>query len=251
MNVAVAVILTVGMTGAALDPFDRYQIILDRKPFGEVVPPSAPAAASPSSSQPPLASVLRLTMLEYDEASGAVKAGIVDTKANRRYFLSVGQSEEGVTIVNADFERDQVLVRKDGQEAWLTLGAGPKPRDAGSGVVSRLPPAPTNVARRVMIRTDASGATTVTELPAGQSLVTNPPPRPWTTREEMREFYRKKNLELIRAGGRLGPPLPIRLTPEEDAMLVAEGVLPPLEEASEQPAPQTPTPKANEIPRRR
>jgi len=250
MNAAVAAILTIGMTGAALAPFDRYQIILDRKPFGELAPASAPAAASPAPGQPPLASVLRLAMLTYDEASGAVEAGIVDTKANRSYFLSVGQSEDGLTIVNADFERDQVLVRKDGQEAWLMLGAGPKPRDAGSGV-SRLPPAPTNVARRVMIRTDASGEASVTEVPAGQSLVTNPPPRPWTTREEMREFYRKKNLELIRAGGRLGPPLPIRLTPEEDAMLVAEGVLPPLEEVSEQPAPQNPIPKANEIPRRR
>jgi hypothetical protein len=38
---------------------------------------------------------------------------------------------------------------------------------------------------------------------------------------------REYNLELIKAKGAKGPPLPIQLTPEEDDQLVKEGVLPP------------------------
>ncbi len=240
-------ILSAALSGAAAVSFDRYQIILDRKPFGAGTPPTPDASKAAAPNQPALSAVLRLALLKYDDQTGTVEAGIVDTKANRNYFLAVGETEEGLTLVKADFENDQVMVRKDGQEAWLALGVGPKPRESASGT-SRLPPAPTNVVRRFMIRTDASGGGSVTELSPGPSMVTNAPPRPWTTREEMREFYRQKNLELIRAGGKLGPPLPIRLTPEEDAMLVAEGVLPPLEPSPHQPPA---TPKANEVPRRR
>jgi hypothetical protein len=36
-------------------------------------------------------------------------------------------------------------------------------------------------------------------------------------------------MELIRAGGDLGPALPIPLTPEQDDQLVREGALPPTE----------------------
>jgi predicted transcriptional regulator len=64
-----------------------------------------------------------------------------------------------------------------------------------------------------------------------------PPPQPtvntnrpqFKSMEEMKEFYRQKNLELIRAGGKKGPPLPVALSPEDDAQLVKEGVLPPNE----------------------
>jgi hypothetical protein len=34
-------------------------------------------------------------------------------------------------------------------------------------------------------------------------------------------------MDLIRAGGEKGPPLPMELTPEMDDQLVKEGVLPP------------------------
>ena len=40
----------------------------------------------------------------------------------------------------------------------------------------------------------------------------------------LKQYQRKYNMEVIRQGA---PPLPIPSTPEEDAALVAEGVLPP------------------------
>jgi len=46
------------------------------------------------------------------------------------------------------------------------------------------------------------------------------------THEERIKKLREYNMELIRARGAKGPPLPIELTPDEDSQLVKEGVLP-------------------------
>ena len=46
---------------------------------------------------------------------------------------------------------------------------------------------------------------------------------------ELEKYLQEYNMELIRAGGELGPALPIELTPDQDAQLVSEGVLPPRE----------------------
>jgi hypothetical protein len=45
--------------------------------------------------------------------------------------------------------------------------------------------------------------------------------------EQLEAQLREYNLELIRARGEKGPPLPIPLSPQEDDQLVEEGVLPP------------------------
>jgi hypothetical protein len=50
------------------------------------------------------------------------------------------------------------------------------------------------------------------------------PQPPSITKDDMQSSFREKNLELIRNGS---PPVPIALTPEDDAKLVEEGVLPP------------------------
>ena len=57
-----------------------------------------------------------------------------------------------------------------------------------------------------------------------------PPPPPKYSGEELQGHLQKYNMELIRAAARgetNTPPLPIPLTPEQDAQLVREGILPP------------------------
>jgi hypothetical protein len=44
--------------------------------------------------------------------------------------------------------------------------------------------------------------------------------------EELQRKLQEYQMNLIRSGGQLGPPLPMQLTPEMDAQLVNEGVLP-------------------------
>ena len=52
-------------------------------------------------------------------------------------------------------------------------------------------------------------------------------PKPIYTGEELERHLQDYQMEVIRQGL---PPLPVQLTPDRDAQLVAEGLLPPLDE---------------------
>ena len=54
-------------------------------------------------------------------------------------------------------------------------------------------------------------------------------PKPIYTGEELEKHLQEYQMEVIRSGNL--PPLPVQLTPENDAKLVAEGVLPPVDDA--------------------
>jgi hypothetical protein len=51
--------------------------------------------------------------------------------------------------------------------------------------------------------------------------------KPTLTGEALQNHLEQYQMDLIRAGGEKGPPLPMELTPEMDDQLVKEGVLPP------------------------
>jgi hypothetical protein len=206
---------------AANTDFTRYQLILDRKPFGDSAAAAAVAAAAAAANpnQPPLSSILKLVALEADDETGILQAGIVDLAGKKNHYLNVGDEEDGIKLIKAEYKADRALVRKGDQEEWLTLGAGPKtPVPAGN-------PNPPEVAQRqkfldmMKARSHTSPAATPPPAPT--------PPVPSRNITELKEHYRKLNMDLIRAGGKKGPPLPIRLSPEDDATLVKEGVLPP------------------------
>ncbi|MFO7534308.1 MAG: hypothetical protein R6X19_01250 [Kiritimatiellia bacterium] len=212
-----------GSLSPEADAFARYQAILDRKPFGEGAA-AAGAAGIPDAAQSAMAASLKLVMLEMDEETGVVRAGLVDQAAHKNYFLTIGAEEDEVKLVDADFAGDRALIRKSGQEVWLALGAG-----GGKGQEPAAD-APPEIARRQRVR-ELMQARTQARLASAQSITNAPPPPPpprpqFKNNEEMQAYYRKINMDLIRAGGRKGPPLPIPLTPEEDDQLVKEGVLP-------------------------
>ena len=207
--------------------FTRYQVILDRRPFGDIAASAAAAAAAVSANpnQPPLSTVLRLVALEIDDKTKALQAGLVDGPGKKNYYLFVGQEEDGVKLVDADYAGDRALVRKGDQEEWLAMGSG--------GGAKTPSPAPNLVARRTAgrdlqaRRNSAAVSKPAEPVPTGVPRDPNLPK--FKNQAEMDEYYRKINLDLIRAQGEKGPPLPVPLTAEDDKMLVEEGVLPPSE----------------------
>jgi hypothetical protein len=210
--------------------FSRYQPILDRKPFGEIAAAGASAegGAANNPDQPALSAALRLVALEMGEQKGTGRAGLVEASGKKTYFLSLGEEEDGIKLVDADFQGDRALIRKGGQEEWLSMNRGFTTPGASPADTSG------EIARRQRFREMAKARMSQRNAspPAPQpvissSLATNHPH--FKNNEEMNEYYRKINLDLIRAGGNKGPPLPIPLTPEDDAALVNEGVLPPAE----------------------
>ena len=137
---------------ADAQPFDRYQTIIDRKPFGpeplnfdpEAAPGSASAGAAGNGEMTPeqrsaeaqqLAASVRVSALNVTP-SGAVKVGFTDTssKPSENYYLEVGASQSGWSVKEADPATETVTLVKDGIEVTMKLGetAGGKGANATS-----------------------------------------------------------------------------------------------------------------------
>ncbi len=211
--------------------FSRYQVILDRRPFGEVAAAEAePPPARPTG--PSYADQLRLVAMTISQ--GDIRVGLVDgnVRPPRTYFLFVGDTEDGLRVLSADYEAETVLVEKDGDQRTLRMGGGSPTGDhqptAGPGMIAGGGQRPTG---------DAAAATAgrrdrrVGRITEGRRQRMEEERRrmehvPELTGAVLERHLQEYNLQAIREGL---PPLPIPLTPEQDAQLVAEGVLPPLE----------------------
>jgi len=220
MKVAVVILVLACLAarGEGNAGFARYQVILDRMPFGAEPSPEALAAAAAQAApaRDPFTKNLKMCAVTRNLLTGKLQVGLMDAGSKKNYFLGVGETEDGITVVDADYEKEKALLRKDGEEAWLSMS------DVATMVT--VAPAPTP---RAPVR-------------GGRSAVAQPAPKreavrevkveaPRLTGEALEKHLQTYQMDLIRAGGEKGPPLPMELTPEMDAQLVAEGVLPPLE----------------------
>lgn len=188
--------------------FSRYQLILDKKPFGFTAEADSKATPAPTAGLPPLANGLKLVALEMDEKTGTVKAGIVDAAGKKSYYLTIGDEEDGLKLVDADFTGDRALVHKGEQEEWLAMGSGSSQQPAVPG----SPSDPNReVARRQRFK-ELMMARPSNQPPAPTPVATNAPP--WKNKEEMQEYFRKKNVDRLRTAGQKTPPLPMPPTPE-------------------------------------
>ena len=137
--IAMGLVLSAAATAGAAVEYDstRYAVILARKPFGEVkAPPPAPAvvpAVPTKPAEPPFTKDLR--MCAVTEMDGQLRVGFVSLaqKPPKNYYLAVGQSEDGIMVVDADYEGEAALLAKNGQEYWIYMdgrteaAAGPGP----------------------------------------------------------------------------------------------------------------------------
>jgi len=99
---------------------DRYQPILDRHPFGALSASSTSAVPTDVSTTTPL---FRLSALM--DSDGGQQAGLVDVQKNRTLYLSTGQTEEGVTLLSVNIEKEEVKIQKEGQIFSLKMESGP------------------------------------------------------------------------------------------------------------------------------
>lgn len=122
-------------------PFDRYQTVIDRKPFGPEpanfdpeTPPGSAAAASAAAGgemteeqrtaeEQQLAASVRVSMINVTP-SGAVAVGFTDSSANpaENHYLVVGRSQNGWTVKSADPASETVELEKGGVAVKIKLG---------------------------------------------------------------------------------------------------------------------------------
>jgi hypothetical protein len=222
--------------------FPRYQGILDREPFGSVPVAPAPSAETTgdrmADEPPPFTKNLRMCAITETEEYG-VRVGIVDISAKPplSYLMRVGEAQDGLELVDADFDREGALLKKDGLMYWMYLDGS---RGAGEGgahtsAAAPFPGAPRSApppAFQPRPAVAAAQAASYAERLKKRREINDERRRLSDERESLGPEALKKQLqeyqmELIRAGGELGPPLPIPLTKEMDDKLVSEGVLPP------------------------
>ena len=203
--------LAAGSGWGDVPEFSRYQVILDRKPFGVAPPPeSAAPVFTPENS---FAKSLRMCALLEDD--NGIRIGLVDQTSNKNFFLSVGQTEEGVELVSADYEDEEAVIRKGPEMAVIKLQ---------SGEIQALSPAEQQARMNAPQGRRPSYAERRQARQRQQQA--EPPPKPMYTGAELEKHLKEYQMDVIRQGL---PPLPIPLTPEMDQQLLNEGVLPPMQ----------------------
>jgi flagellar biosynthesis GTPase FlhF len=136
VSVAVPVVCSAAM------PYERYQSIVDRKPFGpepvnfdpEAAPGSAAANAAALAGgemtaeqrtveEQQMAANVRVSMINVTPA-GAVAVGFTDSSVQpaENYYLIVGRSQNGWTVKSADPATESVTLEKGGIEVTVKLG---------------------------------------------------------------------------------------------------------------------------------
>ncbi len=195
--------------------FDRYQIILQRKPFGDMPAPEPPPPP-PQPQGESFAKSLRLSMIVDVNDGETMKVGFVDTRTGRSYLLMPGESQDGIEVVSASWKDEEAILKQGAEMALIKIASGevraigPGQPPTGGPVTSPGAARPSWEERR--------------RARAAPPPPPEPPPPPKYTGAELERHLQEYQLEVIRQGL---PPLPIPLTPEMDARLVAEGVLPP------------------------
>lgn len=213
---ALALLLATGAVAAqATFPFERYQIIIQRKPFGELPAPEPPPPP-PQPQAESFAKSLRLSMIIDVNDGESMKVGFVDTRTGKSYLLMPGESQDGIEVVSASWKNEEAILKQGSEMALIKIASG-EVRAIGPGQQPQESPAP------------AAGSARPTweerrRARAAPPPPPEPPPQPKYTGEELERHLQEYQLEVIRQGL---PPLPIPLTPEMDARLVAEGILPP------------------------
>lgn len=241
--VAVVFALVVAWAGvgdvlAAVD-LGNYQSIIDRKPFGRAGDPAANiptnAILRPDS---PLRDIKMCAIIESEDEPPRV--GLQNLKTQKSYLMSVGDVEDGLELVEADFKAERAKIRIDAEEQWIQIGGGTVTVGGSAGASKSSSPArppgvfsllsgsgssasnrPSYASMRAGKRAEAEEARRK-RLEAATNL---PPVHP----EVMESYLREYQMNLIRSGGSMGPALPIPLTQDMDDQLVREGVLPPRE----------------------
>jgi len=199
------------LSGAAEEGFSRYQPIIDKQPFGQE-PLEADAIQTAASSAQSFARNLRLSML-LEGSDGSVRAGIIDTDNKKSYILGVGELQDGLELVEADINASEALLRKNSEVVLFKLESGDGEQIAMSQPSSRQNSYAER--RRALLKKIEERR----NRPAEEK-----PPEPKLTGDALKKHLEDVQMNAIRSGL---PPLPMPLTPEMDAQLVSEGVLPP------------------------
>ncbi len=222
----------------------RYQPIVDAKPFGDVAEQVSAAdaakAAEEQKQKEEIAQKFRMVGIT-DYPDGTRKIAFLDeTQGVASYLLGIGESENGFTLVEADYDAEWATLTKDGLTFTLGLGKGLIDKPTPAAEPPTPAPAPA-AARRVLPQASAKAAPA--KAGSFSARLRRREAAKVQAEAERREAIAKgiaaENAKIIQAQSQaqaarriqierikrgLPPTEPITLTPAEDAELEAAGV---------------------------
>jgi hypothetical protein len=204
-GVILILLLSAALRAETTGDFQRYQLIIDKHPFGEEPPEAETVQISLTQS---FAKNLRLSML-FEGPDGDVRVGVVDAVNTKSYILRMGEEQDGLELVEADLGASEALLRKGNEVALFKLESGEIEPLSKSQQAARKSSYEDRRRERIASQPQQPSAE---------------PQQPRLTGEALRQHLQEVQMDAIRSGL---PPLPLPLTPEMDAQLVREGVLDP------------------------
>lgn len=216
-SLGILVLACTALSAFGAKPFADYQVILDRKPFG-TPPDRAPEPERVIPVSESFAAQMQLSGI-YELDDGNLRVAVTDRKDNSYFALMVGEkTEQGIELVDADYEKEEAVLKK-GEEVVVLKMSG----TAATQVLS-------TTERQDRMKQAEERRLSYAERRRQRQLERQKPleiPKPMYTGAELEKHLQDYQMKVIREGL---PPLPVQLTPDRDAQLVAEGFLPPVDE---------------------
>jgi hypothetical protein len=205
--------LLVAITANGASGLDRYQIIIDKAPFGKapaiVVKPPEP---KPVVTGPSWVEAYRMTMLMEDN-QGRPRIGLLEINENKSFTLRLDRPFEGISLKSVNYKDDSAVIVRNGDEKTIKIQ-----------IVSGTPAAaPTSPRPTPSFMRSKYVSSRKPQAPPKPPVVVK---EPKYSGEELEQHLRDYQMEVLRKGL---PPLPVALTPAMDNQLVEEGVLQPQE----------------------
>lgn len=235
--------------------WERYQIILDREPFGKSPPGGADAAGAAGAAGaggadgidegPGLHETVQLSLVTSFEGTPA--AGFTDSSTGKSYYLFEGETHGEFTLLRVDARGGTINLKKGEQEALLSIDGNSSPAPAPEVAAGTGAARPVNDPVAPAVRSPAPGRGAAATPGGTVSYAEMQRRRVAEARARMEEARRTQeaarmsqeetvarkteeavtrrlrdlNLEMIKSGHSAA--MPMELTPQEVEQLAAEG----------------------------
>ncbi len=117
MKVLLISLLLLSPAAQASSGWSRYETIIARAPFGQQPPAPETPVVQPDAA---FAKQYRLCML-YKDSQGNFRAGLVSKTSNKNLILCLGESENGLSLIDVRLAEGVAVLKKGDETAYLTL----------------------------------------------------------------------------------------------------------------------------------
>ena len=112
--------------------FDRYNVIIERNPFGEISPPDVQTAIPASESF-----VKHLELRAIIDDGSKIRVAFLNKKSKKTLYMTIGEVVDGIKLVSVNYDVEEVILSKGDKNALFTLKSNKSPSTLPSG--SRQP----------------------------------------------------------------------------------------------------------------